>query len=297
VGLLQPRHTLFAYLHLAADRLLTSALVESGATCLAYETVEDDRGRLPLLAPMSEVAGKLATQAGAFMLETPLGRRGILLGGAPGVPAANVMITGGGVVGVNAAAIALGMETTVYVYDRCIDRLRELDILFGGRAHNCFATALSIEDHLPDADLVIGAVLVHGARAPHVVTRAQLGLMKRHAVLVDVAIDQGGCFQASHPTTHSDPVFEVDGVTHYCVTNMPGAVPITSTYALTNATLPYVLQLASEGVLAAVNADLGLKLGVNVADGQVCYTSVAEALGMPYVQVDQALRSVPEPAA
>ena len=179
--------------------------MESGATCIAYETVEDARGRLPLLAPMSEVAGKIATQAGAFMLEKPLGGRGILLGGVPGVAAANVMVIGGGVVGMNAAFIALGMEATVYVFDRNIDRLRELDIAFGGRADTCFATTLSIEERLPDVDLVIGAVLVHGARAPHVITREQLGLMKRQAVLVDVSIDQGGCFETSRPTTHSDP--------------------------------------------------------------------------------------------
>jgi len=227
VARLAPRHTLFTYLHLAADGSLTRGLMASGATCIAYETVEDSRGRLPLLAPMSEVAGKIATQAGAFMLEKPLGGRGILLGGVPGVAAANVMIIGGGVVGMNAAFIALGMEATVYVFDRSIDRLRELDIAFNGRADTCFATTLSIEERLHDADLVIGAVLVHGARAPRVVTRENLGLMKRHAVLVDVSIDQGGCFETSRPTTHSDPTYEVDGITHYCVTNMPGAVPIT----------------------------------------------------------------------
>jgi alanine dehydrogenase len=297
VELLEPRHTLFTYLHLAADATLTRALVDSGATCIAYETVEDDRGRLPLLAPMSEVAGKIATQAGAFFLERPLGGRGILLGGVPGVAGANVMIIGGGVVGMNAAFIAIGMEATVYVYDRNIERLRELDVAFGGRADTCFASTLEIEQRLPDADLVIGAVLVHGARAPHVVTRAQLSLMKRHAVLVDVSIDQGGCFESSRPTTHSDPVYEVDGVTHYCVTNMPGAVPITSTYALTNATMPYVLHLASDGTLGAVNANPGLKLGVNVAAGAVCYRGVADAVGLPYVPVDEALRGVPAKAA
>ncbi len=292
VELLEPRHTLFTYLHLAADPALTHGLMESGATCIAYETVEDQRGRLPLLAPMSEVAGKIATQAGAFMLEKPLGGRGILLGGVPGVAAANVMIIGGGVVGMNAAFIAVGMEATVYVYDRDIDRLRELDIAFGGRADTCFATTLSIEERLPDVDMVIGAVLVHGARAPRVVTRDQLGLMKHQAVLVDVSIDQGGCFETSRPTTHSNPVFEVDGITHYCVTNMPGAVPITSTYALTNATMPYVLQLASEGVSEAVAANPGLRLGVNVAGGQVCYEGVAEAVGTPYVPVEETLRRV-----
>jgi alanine dehydrogenase len=289
VSRLESRHTLFTYLHLAADAGLTRGLMESGATCLAYETVEDTRGRLPLLAPMSEVAGKIATQAGAFFLEKPLGGRGILLGGVPGVAAANVMIIGGGVVGMNAGFIAIGMEATVYVFDRNIDRLRELDVAFGGRADTCFASTLEIEQRLPDADLVIGAVLVHGARAPRVVTRQQLRLMKRQAVLVDVSIDQGGCFETSRPTTHSDPVYEVDGVTHYCVTNMPGAVPVTSTYALTNATMPYVLHLASDGVLGAVKASPGLKLGVNVAAGRVTYEPVASAVGVPYVPVDEVL--------
>jgi alanine dehydrogenase len=293
VGRLAPHHTLFTYLHLAADAELTRALMQSGATCIAYETVEDTRGRLPLLAPMSEVAGKIATQAGAFMLEKPLGGRGILLGGVPGVAAANVMVIGGGVVGMNAAFIAVGMEASVYVFDRNIDRLRELDIAFGGRADTCFASTLSIEERLPSADLVIGAVLVHGARAPHVITREQLGLMRRQAVLVDVSIDQGGCFETSRPTTHSNPTYEVDGITHYCVTNMPGAVPITSTYALTNATIPYVLHIASAGVHRAVADSPGLKLGVNVANGELTYQPVADAVGMPYVDVDQALAGVP----
>ncbi|HWK16117.1 MAG TPA: alanine dehydrogenase [Solirubrobacteraceae bacterium] len=291
VARLEPRHTLFTYLHLAADAELTRGLMASGATCIAYETVEDVRGRLPLLAPMSEVAGKIATQAGAFMLEKPLGGRGILLGGVPGVTAANVMIIGGGVVGMNAAFIALGMEATVFVFDRSIDRLRELDIAFGGRADTCFASTLEIEQRLPHADLVIGAVLVHGARAPRVVTRAQLGLMKRQAVLVDVSIDQGGCFETSRPTTHSDPTYEVDGITHYCVTNMPGAVPITSTYALTNATMPYVVQLAGARARAAIAASPELRPGVNVAGGQVTYAPVAEAVGIPHVSVEEALSS------
>jgi len=289
VGRLEPRHTLFTYLHLAAEPSLTRSLIKSGATCIAYETVEDHRGRLPLLAPMSEVAGKLATQAGAFMLERPLGGRGILLGGVPGVAAANVMVIGGGVVGMHAAFIALGMEATVYVYDRDLDRLRELDIAFAGRADTCFASTLSIEERLPEMDLVIGAVLVHGARAPRVVTREQLRLMKRRAVLVDVSIDQGGCFETSRPTTHSDPVFDVDGVTHYCVTNMPGAVPITSTSALTNATIPFVLHLASAGATRATAENPGLKLGVNVAGGNVTYAPVAEAVGVPYVPAEEAL--------
>jgi alanine dehydrogenase len=289
VALLEPRHTLFTYLHLAPDPDLTSGLVESGATCVAYETVEDSRGRLPLLAPMSEVAGKIATQAGAFMLEKPLGGRGILLGGVPGVAAAKVMIIGGGVVGMNAAFIALGMEASVFVYDRNIDRLRELDIAFSGRADTCYASTLDIERMLPEADLVIGAVLVHGAKAPYVVRREQLRMMKRNAVLVDVSIDQGGCFETSRPTTHSDPTYEVDGVTHYCVANMPGAVPITSTYALTNATLPFVLLVADVGIAAAARQNPGLAKGVNVADGKVTYQPVAEATGQPYAELFDAL--------
>ncbi|MBV8940614.1 MAG: alanine dehydrogenase [Solirubrobacterales bacterium] len=288
VALLEPRHTLFTYLHLAADPELTRSLMATGASCIAYETVEDTQGRLPLLAPMSEVAGKIATQAGAFFLEKPLGGRGVLLGGVPGVAAANVLVIGGGVVGKNAAFIAVGMEANVYVFDRNLDRLRELDVALAGRASTCFSSTLEIEQRLPDADLVIGAVLLHGARAPRVITRSQLQLMKRQAVLVDVSIDQGGCFETSRPTTHSDPVYEVDGVTHYCVANMPGAVPITSTYALTNATMPYVLHLAS-GVIDAVMASPGLKLGVNIAGGQVTYDPVAEAVGVASVPVDDAL--------
>ena len=292
VAMLEPRHTLFTYLHLAPDPELTRGLVESGATCVAYETVEDARGRLPLLAPMSEVAGKIATQAGAFMLEKPLGGRGILLGGVPGVAAAKVMIIGGGVVGMNAAFIALGMEATVYVYDRNIDRLRELDIAFGGRADTCYASTLDIEQRLPEVDLVIGAVLVHGAKAPYVIRREQLSLMKRQAVLVDVSIDQGGCFETSRPTTHSDPVYEVDGVLHYCVANMPGAVPVTSTRALTNATLPYVLHVADAGVEQAARDNPGLAKGVNVVGGKVTYQPVAEATGQPYAELFEALERV-----
>jgi alanine dehydrogenase len=289
LAMLEPRHTLFTYLHLAANAELTRALMASGATCIAYETVEDQRGRLPLLAPMSEVAGKIATQAGAFMLEKPLGGRGILLGGVPGVAAANVMIIGGGVVGMNAAFVALGMGATVYVYDRNIDRLRELDIALGGRADTCFASTLAIEERLAAVDLVIGAVLVHGARAPRVITRSQLSLMKRQAVLVDVSIDQGGCFETSRPTTHTNPTYQVDGITHYCVTNMPGAVPITSTYALTNATMPYVVHLANSGPARAIAENPALKLGVNVAGGQVTYAPVAQATGVEHVPVEEAL--------
>ena len=285
---LRPEHTLFTYLHLAPAPELTRSLCESGATCIAYETVENARGRLPLLAPMSEVAGKIATQAGAFFLEKPLGGRGILLGGVPGVAAATVLVIGGGAVGLNAAFIAIGMEADVFVFDRSIDRLREIDLALAGRASTVFSSTLSIEQMLPRADLVIGAVLVHGARAPHVITRDQLKLMKKHAVLVDVSIDQGGCFETSRPTTHSDPVYEVDGVIHYCVTNMPGAVPITSTYALTNATLPYVLALADQGPRDAVAHDPGLRLGVNVTGGAVTHPAVAEGVRMPFTPLEQA---------
>src|SRR5881394_4161299 len=288
VEMLRRGQQLFTYLHLAPDPELTRGLCGCGATCIAYETVEDERGRLPLLAPMSEIAGKIATQAGAFMLEKPLGGRGVLLGGVPGVAPANVMIIGGGAVGMNAAFIAIGMEADVFVYDTDIDRLRDLDIAFGGRASTVFSSVLSIEERLPAVDLVIGAVLLHGARAPRVIRREQLALMKPQAVLVDVAIDQGGCFETSRPTTHSDPTYEVDGIIHYCVTNMPGAVPISSTYALTNATLPYVIALADDGPRAAVAHDPGLRLGVNVAGGAVTHPAVAEGVGMPFTPLEQA---------
>jgi alanine dehydrogenase len=280
VRMLGNEHTLFTYLHLAAEPNLAAGLRRSGATCIAYETVEDADGRLPLLAPMSEVAGKIATQAGAFMLEKPMGGRGILLGGVPGVAAATVLVIGGGVVGMNAAFIAIGMQADVFVFDRSIDRLRELEVAFAGRASTVYSSTLAIEEMLPQADLVIGSVLLHGGRAPRVISRSQLSLMKRHAVLVDVSIDQGGCFETSRPTTHSDPTFEVDGITHYCVTNMPGAVPITSTYALTNATLPYALALA-DGVEQALAHSEALRLGVNVRGGEIVHPAVAHALATP----------------
>jgi alanine dehydrogenase len=286
---LRPETTLFTYLHLAPMPGLTEALCESGATCIAYETVEDDQGRLPLLAPMSEIAGKLATQSGAFFLEKPLGGRGILLGGVPGVAPANVIIIGAGAVGTNAAFIAVGMEADVFVFDVNINRLREIDVALGGRASTVYSSTLAIEEMLPRTDLVIGAVLVHGARAPHVIRREQLALMQRHAVLVDVAIDQGGCFETSRPTTHADPTFEVDGVTHYCVANMPGAVPISSTFALTNATLPYVLALADHGVAEAARRDPGLAMGINVIGGRVTHPAVAASVEIPYTPVEQVL--------
>jgi alanine dehydrogenase len=292
VAQLAPRHTLFTYLHLAPDAELTRGLLESGATCIAYETVTDERGRLPLLAPMSEVAGKIATQAGAFILEKPLGGRGLLLGGVPGVAAGKVMVIGGGVVGQNAAEIAIGMGAETYVYDRNIDRLRELEVLLNGRCSTCFASTLEIEQRLPEMDLVIGAVLVHGARAPHVIRRAQLDMMKRNAVMVDVSIDQGGCFETSRPTTHSDPTYEVDGITHYCVANMPGAVPITSTYALTNATMPFVVRLAEEGVQRALEDDPVFLAGLNVAAGKLTYEPVARDQGLEFTPPGDALRAV-----
>ncbi len=292
VARLRRGQILFTYLHLAPDPKLTAGLVESGATCVAYETVEDSAGRLPLLAPMSEIAGKIATQAGAFMLEKPLGGRGMLLGGVPGVAAGKVMVIGGGVVGQNAADVAVGMGAEVYIYDRNIDRLRELEPLMKGLVSTCFASTLEIEQRLPDMDLVVGAVLVKGGKAPHVITRQQLSLMKPGSVLVDVAIDQGGCFETSKATTHSDPTYVIDGVTHYCVANMPGAVPITSTWALTNATMPFVLKLADLGVYGALSADPGFMKGLNVAAGRVTYEPVAEDQGLSHISPEEALELV-----
>jgi alanine dehydrogenase len=293
VAMLRPHHVLFTYLHLAPDAELTRGLVESGATAIAYETVTDVQGRLPLLAPMSEIAGKIATQAGAFMLEKPLGGRGLLLGGVPGVAAGKVMVIGGGVVGQNAADVAIGMGAETYVYDRSIDRLRELGYILNGLCSTCYASTLEIEARLPEMDLVIGAVLVHGAKAPHVITREQLTLMKPGAVLVDVSIDQGGCFETSRATTHSDPTYVVDGVTHYCVANMTGAVPITSTWALTNATMPYVVKLADLGVHRALESDPGFLEGLNVAAGRVTYEPVARDQGLEYTPPTEALQAVP----
>jgi len=296
VARLRPGQVLFTYLHLAPDPELTAGLVASGATCVAYETVEDSDGRLPLLAPMSEIAGKIATQAGAFMLEKPLGGRGLLLGGVPGVAAGKVMVIGGGVVGQNAADIAVGMGAEVYIYDRNIDRLRELEPLMKGLVSTCFASTLEIEQRLPDMDLVVGAVLVKGGKAPHVITREQLSLMKPGSVLVDVAIDQGGCFETSKATTHSDPTYVVDGVTHYCVANMPGAVPITSTWALTNATMPFVVKLADLGVHGALRSDPGFMKGLNIAAGRITYEPVAEDQGLSHIAPEEALELVAQAA-
>jgi alanine dehydrogenase len=281
--------TLFTYLHIAADEPLTRALVESGVTAIAYETVETDRGALPLLAPMSEIAGRLAAQAGADQLEKPKGGRGILLGGVAGVAPARVLVIGGGMVGYNAAVIAIGMGGQVTVLERSVDRMRYLEQILSGRVQLLMSSALQLEEAIKDADLTIGAVLIPGARAPKLISRDMLATMKESSVFVDVAIDQGGCAETSKATTHDDPVYTVDGVIHYCVANMPGAVPITSTRALTNVTLPYVEQLADQGAVGAVTANPELARGVNVMGGLVTYEAVAEAHGMEYTPLDDAL--------
>ena len=273
---------LFTYLHLAAAPELTRGLCESGATCIAYETVETPDRRLPLLAPMSEVAGRLAAQVGAYYLMKPFGGRGRLMGGVPGVLPANVLVFGGGIVGYNAALIAQGMQANVTIFERSVDRMRDLDVSLGRTVLLTMSSRHSIEEALPEADLVIGGVLIPGAKAPHLITRDMLGMMKKGAVMVDVAIDQGGCFETSRPTTHTDPTYVVDDVLHYCVANMPGAVPITSTGALTNVTLPYAEAIADKGVKRAIAEDHALELGVNVVAGKVTYQPVAEAVGMPY---------------
>jgi alanine dehydrogenase len=289
IALLRPGQVLFTYLHLAPDPAQARGLMASGCTAIAYETVTDARGHLPLLAPMSEVAGRMSVQVGAHCLEQAQGGAGVLLGGVPGVAAARVAVLGGGVSGTNAARVAAGMGASVTVLDRSLDRLRELDERFGRDFSAVFATAEAVEAHVTEADLVIGAVLVPGAAAPKLVTRAMLPRMRRGSVLVDISIDQGGCFETSRPTTHRDPTFVVDGVVHYCVANMPGAVARTSTLALTNATLPYVLALADTGWRGALAGDAGLRAGLNVHAGEVTYPAVAEALGLRYVPAEQAL--------
>jgi alanine dehydrogenase len=284
---------LFTYLHIAADEALTRALVESGIAAVAYETVETDDRRLPLLAPMSEIAGRLAPQAAAHFLETPLGGRGVLLAGVPGVAPGHVVVLGGGIVGYNAAIVAIGLGAQVTILERSIDRMRHLDEILSGRVSLLQSSALQIEESIARADVVIGAVLIPGARAPKLVTREMLGGMKHGAVIVDVAIDQGGCVETAHPTTHSDPVYEVDGIIHYCVANMPGGVPITSTKALTNATLPYVEEIAEHGLAEAVARDPALALGVNVLDGRVTYRAVAEAHGYEFTPLADVLPLAP----
>jgi len=288
-GRLRDGLVLFTYLHLAADERLTKALIESGTTCIAYETVESDDGRLPLLAPMSEVAGRLSAQAGAHFLEKPRGGRGLLLGGVAGVPPARVVVLGGGMVGYNAAVIALGLGAQVRILDKSVDRLRYLEEILSGRVELVYSSSLEVEKSVLEADLVIGAVLIPGARAPKLVTEEMIAGMKENAVVVDVSIDQGGCFATSRPTTHSDPVYRVGSVTHYCVSNMPGAVPVTSTFALTNVTLPYVEAIADLGVREAVARDPALARGVNVFDGKLTYEAVAEAHGLEFAPLEQVL--------
>ena len=286
---LREGRVLFTYLHLAASEELTRALADSGAACVAYETVETDNRQLPLLAPMSEIAGRLAAQAGAHFLEKPLGGRGLLLGGVPGVAPGRVLVIGGGIVGYNAAVIALGLGANVTILERSVDRMRHLDEVLSGRVSLVMSSTLQIEESIVEADVVIGAVLIPGAVAPKLVTREMLGKMKAGAVLCDVAIDQGGMAESSRPTTHTDPVYVVDGVTHYCVANMPGAVPITSTKALTNVTLPYVEAIAGNGLAEAVARDPALARGVNVLDGKITYEAVADAHGLDFHTLEDVL--------
>ncbi|WP_418550878.1 alanine dehydrogenase [Parabacteroides goldsteinii] len=271
----------FTYFHFASDEKLTLAMMDSGSVCLAYETVENPDGTLPLLIPMSEVAGRMSIQEGARFLEKPQGGKGILLGGVPGVKPARVLVLGGGIVGYNAALMAAGMGADVTIADISLPRLRHLEEIMPANVRTLYSSTHNIETELPATDLVIGAVLIPGAKAPHLITKEMLGLMKPGSVLVDVAIDQGGCFETSHPTTHADPVYTVDGIVHYCVANIPGAVPQTSTLALTNATLPYVLELADKGWKEACKEDKTLYPGLNIIEGQIVYPAIAEAFGLP----------------
>ncbi len=286
---LRPGQTLFTYLHLAPDPEQTNGLLESGAICIAYETVTDARGGLPLLAPMSEVAGRMSIQAGAHSLEIAQGGRGMLLGGVPGVPAAKVVVLGGGVVGTNAARMAMGLEAHVTILDISLHRLNELDLQFGAMLNTVFSTIDSIEEHVTGADLVIGGVLLPGAAAPKLITRKMVEQMKKGSVIVDVAIDQGGCAETSHATTHADPTYLVDGVVHYCVANMPGGVARTSTFALNNATLPFTIALAQLGPEAAMKKNPHLRAGLNVYKGTLTYGAVAEAQALPWKSAEQVL--------
>lgn len=286
--MLRAGQILYTYLHLAPDPDQTSALIKSGATCIAYETVTDDNGGLPLLAPMSEVAGRLAPQAGAHVLEKAQGGRGVLLGGVPGVEPAKVTVIGGGIVGHNAASLAVGMGADVTILDRSIERLRWLDNHYQGRVKCVYSTVAAIEEHALASDMVIGAVLVPGAAAPKLLTRDMISRMKQGSVVVDVAIDQGGCFETSKATTHADPTYVVDGVVHYCVANMPGAVARTSTMALNNVTLPYAVALANKGAKQALLDDKHLANGLNVHQGKVTYKAVSDALGYDFVPLSEA---------
>ena len=282
IARLRPHHLLFTYLHLAPDPDQAHGLMKSGATCIAYETVTSRSGVLPLLKPMSEVAGRMSIQVAAHYLEKEQGGRGVLLGGVPGVAPAKIAILGGGVSGINAAQMATGLRADVTIYDISNDRLAELDMHFGSQIKTAYASKAAIADAVKQAEVVIGAVLIPGAAAPKLVTRDMLKTMKRGSVLVDISIDQGGCFETSRATTHSDPVYEVDGVIHYCVANMPGAVARTSAFALNNATLPFVLKLANQGAEAAMLSDPHLAAGLNVSGGKIRHEAVAEALGLPY---------------
>lgn len=287
--LLRPQQIIFTYLHLAADKSLTKQLIKSQAVCLAYETVVDEQGNLPLLAPMSEVAGRMSIQAGAHALEKSQGGLGLLLGGVAGIPPAKVLIIGGGVVGTQAARIALGMGADVSILDKALSRLRQLDSEFLGQVKTVYSTASALDDLLTNSDLVVGAVLIPGAAAPKLITKKHLKLMKNGCVIVDVAIDQGGCAESSKPTTHESPTYIVDGVVHYCVANIPGAVPLSSTQALTNATLPYIINLANLGIKQALCKDTGLLSSINIAAGQVTNQAVAKALGFQFIKPEYIL--------
>lgn len=287
--LIKKGQLLFTYFHFASYEPLTNAMIESGAVCLAYETVEKADRSLPLLVPMSEVAGRMSIQEGAKYLEKPLGGRGILLGGVPGVKPADVVVLGGGIVGTQAAKMAAGLGAHVTIMDISIPRLRQLDDIMPANVQTLYSNGYNIKQAIKTADLVIGGVLIPGAKAPHLITRDMLKLMKKGAVLVDVAVDQGGCFETTKATTHAEPTYVVDDVIHYCVANMPGAVPYTSTLALTNATLPYALQLANKGWKEACNQNIELRLGLNVVDGKVVYKGVSEAFNLPYTPVEDIL--------
>ncbi len=287
--LMREGQVIFTYFHFAASRSLTEAVVESNSIAIAYETVEKSDGSLPLLIPMSEVAGRMASQEGAKYLEKAQGGRGVLLGGIPGVPPANVVVLGGGIVGVNAAKIAAGMGATTTIMDINMSRLRYLDDVMDKNVNTMFSSEANIRRMLPDVDLIIGAVLKPGAKAPHLITRKMLGEMRAGTVLVDVAIDQGGCFETSKPTTHDDPIYIVDDIVHYCVANMPGAVPYTSTLGLTNVTLPFAIDLANKGWKQAVKEDDELKKGLNIAKGDIVYKDVADAFDMPSKDVESVL--------
>jgi alanine dehydrogenase len=289
IARLKKGQTLFTYLHLAPDPEQTKGLLASGAVGIAYETVTDHRGGLPLLAPMSEVAGRMSIQAGAHCLERAQGGRGVLLGGVPGVPAAKVVVLGGGVVGTNAARMAMGLEAHVILLDISLNRLKDIDEQFGSRLHTLYSTIDAIEEQVTTADLVIGGVLLPGAEAPKLITKKMVGEMKKGAVIVDVAIDQGGCAETSHATTHADPTYLVDGVVHYCVANMPGAVARTSTFALGNATLPFTLALAEKGAEGAMKADAHLRAGLNVYRGALTYEAVARAQHLPFEAAEKVL--------